>query len=281
MKSRNGATFCKAYMNKKFLDSTHARSIRIISEYLEPAARLKKEKISNTIVFFGSARSTDRISADKKINGIKKQLKENKNNKKLKNDLIAAQGVKDMVPYFESAITLSKRLTLWSQKQKNPLCKCTISSGGGDGMMYAANKGAFEAKGKTIGLNISLPFEQYPNEFISPELAFEFHYFFMRKFWFIYPAKAIVVFPGGFGTLDEFMEVLTLIQTKKISRPLPIVLFGKKFWNSVINLKSFVKWGVICAEDLDLFLFTDSVDEAFAYVTSNIKKNASIRKKEI
>ena len=281
MKVQNEATFCKAYMNKKFMESTHARSLRIMSEYLEPAARLKKEKISNTIVCFGSARSCDKISADKKISEIKQKLKKDKNNKKLKNDLIAAQGVKAMVPYFEAAITLSKKLTLWSQKQKNPLCKCTISSGGGDGMMYAANKGAFEAKGKTVGLNISLPFEQHPNEFISPELAFEFHYFFMRKFWFIYPAKAIIVFPGGFGTLDEFMEVLTLIQTKKITRPLPIVLFGKKFWNSVINLKSFVKWGVICADDLDLFLFTDSINEAFTYVTSHIKKNASIRKKEL
>lgn len=267
--------FIKAYKNFDFLSSHDARTLRILSEYLEPEARFKKHSIESTIVFFGSARSMAKAEAEKNYQKVLKEYQSRKNpGRKLKNQLMAAKGILKMVPYYEAACRLSEKLTNWTKKQKDSKKHLVIASGGGDGMMCAANKGAIKAKGKSIGLNISLPFEQYPNSYITPELSFEFHYFFMRKFWFIYLAKAIVVFPGGFGTMDEFMEALTLIQTKKMTKPLPIVLFGKKFWSEIINFKKLVEWGVIAAEDLNLFLLTDSVDEAFDYLTLRIKKRS-------
>ncbi len=244
----------KAYRNLEFLNSPHARTIRILSEYHEPRARFEKYGVENSIVFFGSARSRDLSGTDSKDQ-----------------DTYALK----LSHYYQQAVELSKKLTEWSFKPGSKDQSYYICSGGGPGMMEAANKGATLAGGKSIGLNISIPMEQYPNSYITKELMFEFHYFFVRKFWFVYLAKALVIFPGGFGTLDELMEVLTLIQTQKLGKKLPIVLFGKEYWNDVIDFQAFIKWGTISKEDLDLVYFSDDIDDAFNYLTSNIKSNGS------
>src|SRR6266852_4305540 len=191
-----------AYKNEEFLDSPAARSIRILSEYLEPLDHFRREKIRDTIVFFGSARITE-------------------------------DG--PMGEYYRDARELARRLTEWSDGFANVSRRFVVCSGGGPGIMEAANRGATEAGGKTVGLNIGLPFEQFPNPYITPELSFEFHYFFMRKFWFAYLSKALVGFPGGFGTLDELMEILTLVQTRKLNKKIIIVLYGSAYWKEIIN----------------------------------------------
>ncbi len=174
--------------------------------------------------------------------------------------------------YYKDARHLAQRITRWSDALGASKHRFVVASGGGPGIMEAANRGAAEAGGKTIGLNIGLPFEQRPNPFITPELNFEFHYFFMRKFWFAYLAKALVVFPGGFGTLDELAEILTLVQTQKIRKPIVILLYGTSFWNEVINFKALVKHGMISEGDLDLFTFADDVDTAFQVLTDGLTK---------
>lgn len=231
----------KAYRNIDFLNSPDARTLRILAEFYEPKARFKKNKINNIIVFFGSARA------------------ENSNPDLPKKNLLSS--------YYAKAEDLSYRLTKWSKENHKGSQGFNICSGGGPGIMEASNLGAQKGKGKSIGLNISLPMEQYPNPYIDDELNFEFHYFFMRKFWFVYLAKAIVIFPGGFGTMDELFETLTLVQTKKLSKPLPIVIFGTDYWNKLINFDTMIEWGTISKEDLDLIKFCDEVDEAFEYLT--------------
>jgi uncharacterized protein (TIGR00730 family) len=244
----------KAYRNLDFLNSPHARTIRILAEYHEPRARFEKYGVENSIVFFGSARSQDLSQSDSKD--------------------LDTYAVK-LSHYYQQAVELSKKLTEWSFRPGSKDQSYYICSGGGPGMMEAANKGATLAGGKSIGLNISIPMEQYPNPYITEELMFEFHYFFVRKFWFVYLAKALVIFPGGFGTLDELMEVLTLIQTEKLGKKLPIVLFGKEFWNEVIDFQALIKWGTISKDDLDLMYFSDGVDDAFNYLITYIKPNGS------
>ena len=219
-----------AYMNDQFLNSPDARALRILSEFLEPLAHFRREKIRDTVVFFGSAR-------------------------------IREDG--PMSRYYEDARTLARLLTEWSGQFDVNQHRFVICSGGGPGIMEAANRGAHEGGGKTVGLNIGLPFEQFPNPYITPELSFEFHYFFMRKFWFSYLAKALVVFPGGFGTLDEMMEVLTLVQTQKLAKKMAIVVYGSAYWNEVINFQALVKHGTISPEDLSLFQFADDPETAF------------------
>src|SRR6202521_5534410 len=219
-----------AYKNDAFIDSPAARSLRILSEYLEPLDHFRREQIRDTIVFFGSARNTE--------NG-------------------------PMGNYYRDARELARRLTEWSDNVTNSTSRFVVCTGGGPGIMEAANRGASDANGKTVGLNIGLPFEQLPNPYITPELSFEFHYFFMRKFWFAYLAKAMVVFPGGFGTLDELFEILTLAQTRKLESKMVIVLYGKKFWNEILNFDALVRHGMIAKEDLDLFKFADDVDTAY------------------
>ncbi len=243
----------KAYNNPKFLNSADARTIRILSEFYEPEARFKKYNINNTIVLFGSARSND----------LENTQLNSDNNEKQKYALRMAQ-------YYEDAVTLSKKLTEHYMDKSTGMQTFYMCSGGGPGMMEAANKGAHLAGGQSVGLNVSLPMEQYPNPYISDELNFEFHYFFVRKFWFVYLAKALVIFPGGFGTMDELMECLTLIQTRKIDKKLPILIYGTDFWKEVINFDALVKWGTINQEDLDLFHFSDDVDEAFNYLVENM-----------
>jgi uncharacterized protein (TIGR00730 family) len=226
-----------AYLDKQFLNSPDARAIRILAEFLEPLAHFRRQKIRDTVVFFGSAR----IDADGPLR-----------------------------EYYEAARTLAKMITEWSDQFFNGTHRFVVCSGGGPGIMEAANRGAFDATGKTIGLNIGLPFEQLPNPYITPELNFEFHYFFMRKFWFAYLAKAVVIFPGGFGTLDELMEVLTLTQTQKLAKKMTLVLYGSSYWNEIVNFDALVKHGMISPEDLSLFHFADDPATAFNLLTEGL-----------
>jgi hypothetical protein len=226
-----------AYLNQKFLNSPDARALRILSEFLEPLAHFRREKVRDTVVFFGSAR--------------------------LREDGPLSQ-------FYADARKLAKLLTEWSEQFTNSNYRFVVCSGGGPGIMEAANRGAFEANGKTIGLNIGLPFEQFPNPYITPELSFEFHYFFMRKFWFAYLAKALVVFPGGFGTLDEMMELLTLTQTQKLAKKMTIVLYGSAYWKEIVNFDALVKYGMISAEDLDLFQYADEPQAAFEILKAGL-----------
>lgn len=234
-----------AYREEAFLQSPDSRPLRILSEYLWPLAHFQEEKIQDTIVFFGSAR-----------------IEEN-----------GALG-----RYYREARELARKVTEWSTSLSEPTpCseprrRFVVCSGGGPGIMEAANRGASDAGGKTIGLNIGLPFEQRPNGYITPELSFEFHYFFMRKFWFAYLAKALVVFPGGFGTLDELMEILTLAQTQKLESRILIVLYGSEFWNEVVNFDALVKHGMISREDLNLFRFADTPQAALAILKEDLTR---------
>ena len=259
----------KAYNNKNFLNSKEARTIRILAEYLEPESRFEKLDIEDTIVFFGSARVLSKAEAKERVENSESRYKtdNSKENRllyeKAKRDLIMSQ-------YYEDARELAKRITLWSKEIHNEKHRFIICSGGGPGIMEAANKGAAEANGVSIGLNISLPHEQFPNPYITKSLSFEFHYFFMRKFWFFYLAKAMIVFPGGFGTMDEFFELITLIQTGKSDKPLPIVLYGSEYWNDVLNFDAFIKWGTISKEDKEIFKITDNVDDAFRYIKGEL-----------
>jgi len=232
-----GARRPVAYLNQEFLNSPDSRALRILSEFLQPLAHFRRQKVRDTVVFFGSAR-----------------IRENG----------------PMGNYYTDARILAKLLTEWSDQFTNGTYRFVVCSGGGPGIMEAANRGACEANGKTVGLNIGLPFEQLPNPYITPELSFEFHYFFMRKFWFAYLAKALVVFPGGFGTLDELMEILTLTQTQKLAKKMAIVLYGSAYWNEIINFPALVKYGMISPEDLKLFQFADTPDAAFELLKTSL-----------
>lgn len=261
----------KAYKDPGFLTSADAREIRLLAEYAYPLSQLRRNKIKNTIVFFGSARIKspyEVLLQEKELNERKKKLKPSERTHA--EEQVAV--MKEMSVYYTDAYVLAKRLTEWAQSFERD-GRFVISSGGGPGIMEAANRGAFAAGGMSIGFNISLPFEQYPNPYITPELNFEFHYFFMRKFWFVYLSKAVVMFPGGFGTMDEMMEVLTLLQTQKIRKHITVVLYGKRYWSKILNFEALVKYGMISREDLHLFEFADSPEEAFSRITKSLKKN--------
>ena len=258
------------FLNIDFLKSPGARLIRILSEYLEPAERLRRARIRDTIVFFGSARSPSPEDAAERLAQIKAQISNASSvSEEMTDALGRAESLVRLARYYQDAMDLSRRLTEWS-KSLTGNHDFVICSGGSGGMMEAANRGASIAGGKTIGLNIQLPHEQFVNRFVPRELVFNFHYFFMRKFWFVYLAKALVIFPGGFGTVDEFFEVLTLIQTAKPRKVMPVVLFGTEYWDEVINFDAFVRWGTISPKDLQIFFKTDSVDEAYQYLTSKL-----------
>jgi hypothetical protein len=254
----------RAYRSPDFLESPSARGLRILSEYMEPNARFKHYKIDDTIIFFGSARILPRDEAERRLDAAKADG----------GDLAVAERNVEMSRYYEATRELARRLTEWSKSLPEDDRRFVVCSGGGPGIMEAANRGASEARGLNIGLNISLPMEQIDNPYVSRELNFEFHYFFMRKFWFAYLAKAVVVMPGGFGTLDEFFELLTLVQTGKIRKRMPIVLFGSRYWSEVINLEALERYGTINAQDLELFFRTDSVDEAFDFITDQLQSYA-------
>ena len=263
----------KAYENLEFLNSHDARPIRVLCELVETSVRLENQNISNTIVFFGSARSK---SSGETGNDLKKLIAAlpapSQRTKEQKKQFQKAESLTVMSRYYDEAVLLSQKLSTWSMENFALDNQFHICSGGGPGMMEAANKGAYQANAKSVALGISLPFEQGVNQFATPALAFEFHYFFIRKFYFLYHAKAVVAFPGGFGTIDELFEVLTLIQTKKIGKRIPIYLYGKDFWSKLIDFKQFVKFGVISSEDLKLFQMVDEVDEAFELITTDLKR---------
>lgn len=267
----------KAYHNLEFLDSPGARDIRILTEYTEPLQRFRKYKIKNTIVFFGSARILPGKTAKQKLNEVKSKIKNSKKiNAGLEAELKIAETNFEMSRYYEETVELAYMMTKWAMSLKKPN-KFIVCSGGGPGIMEAANKGACKAKGFSMGLNISLPFEQYPNKYISPELNFEFHYFFMRKFWFAYLAKALVIMPGGFGTLDELMEILTLVQTQKLHKKITVVVYGKEFWDKIINLDKMAELQMISPEDLSLFKFVNSPEEAFEYLKDELVEHYVIK----
>lgn len=268
--SKKKAKVLKAYSNNEFLNSAGARELRILSEFIEPKQRFNRNKIIDTIVFFGSARIKSQKEAKANLNKLKKA--ENKTSAKYKKELAAAERMLVMSHYYEDAVELSKRLTEWSMQLSEDEKRFIVCSGGGPGIMEAANKGARLAGGDSIGLNISIPFEQFGNKYLRLESTFEFHYFFMRKFWFIYLAKALIVFPGGFGTLDEMMEVLTLMQTKKIKKHMKVIIYDEKFWKEIINFDKLIEFGTVSKNDMKLFDFCNSIDEVFNKVTSHFEK---------
>lgn len=262
----------KAYKNLDFLNSDAGRNIRVLCEMTEPGLRFAEENVQDTIVLFGSARTKTIDVAEKELAEVKSQIKDLKNPSTEERRLLhKAECAVKAAPYHEAAIELAESLTNWSmnlpEADRNRFLIC---SGGGPGIMEAANLGAHKAGGKSVGLGISLPFEQGVNEYIPEELKFEFHYFFVRKYWFMLLAKALVAFPGGFGTMDELFETLTLVQTKKVKEQLPIVLFGSEFWNDVMNFDALVKWGTISPEDIDLFKVVDTVEEAHDYIVAKL-----------
>jgi uncharacterized protein (TIGR00730 family) len=263
----------KAYRNKDFINSSDARVIRILAELLEPKQRFQKNNIKDMIVFFGSARTMPPDEAKNYLKNIEEKIYTSDDSDKMhfQEELKNAKNQVFMSGYYQDAVQLAKRFTLWS-KSLNPNSRFIVCSGGGLGIMEAANRGANEAGGKSIGLNISIPMEQFFNQYITPELNFEFHYFFMRKFWFVYLTKGFVIFPGGFGTLDELFEVLTLLQTKKLKKQIPLVLYGSEYWKQVVNFDTLVKYGTISKCDLNLFKICDTVEEAFTYLTEEITR---------
>jgi len=263
----------KSYYDKNFLSSKEARTLRILAEFLEPETRFKKENIEDTVVFFGSARILPPETAKKELKTIEARISKTKKPNKKDFELNNEARVKlEFSKYYTDCLNLSSLLTGWA-KELNHKRRFVICSGGGPGIMEAANKGAYLAGGESIGLNISLPHEQYPNTYITPELNFEFHYFFMRKLWFMHLAKALVVFPGGFGTMDELMEMLTLIQTTKVKKKMPVILYGSEFWKHVINFDALAQYGMISKKDLEIFHFSDTPREAFEFLKSGLTKN--------
>jgi len=268
-KSTNGG-LVKAYRNEAFLNSANARTIRILAEYLEPLHRLRRHRIKDTIVFYGSARVPSQQQAEENLARLNRQSG-NERDPSLDRARRAAQQDLQASRYYEDARELAYRLTKWSLALKENQ-RFIVCSGGGPGIMEAANRGASEAGGPTIGMNISIPYEQSANPYLTRNLSFEFHYFFMRKFWFVFLAKALVVFPGGFGTMDELFELLTLRQTRKVTKPLSVIVYGEEFWRDIINFDKMVSWGVISPEDLELFHLVDSVDSAFNLLRDHFEK---------
>lgn len=269
-----------AYENHEFLDSDDGRLLRILSEYQEPLVRFRRERIADTVVFFGSARFRALGAANNALELLEntgsasaapEQEQPRATSGASELQISLAHAAVAMAHYYEDARRLAGMVASWSKSLPGPLHRFVVTSGGGPGIMEAVNRGAYEAGAKTIGLNIQLPFEQAPNQYITPALNFQFHYFFMRKYWFAYLAKALVVFPGGFGTMDEMFEVLTLAQTKKLEQAIPVILYGSKYWKGVLNLEVLAQNGAIAARDLDLFRFADTPEEAFELLRTGLE----------
>jgi len=260
-----------AYQNEPFLNSPDGRILRLLSEYSEPLSRFRREQIQDTVVFFGSARIHSRDSATSKLNDVRGNGAHIAPAQQAI-DMKRAEAAVDMARYYEDARQLAHLLTGWSSQIPAKRHRFVVTTGGGPGIMEAANLGAHEAGGKTIGLNINLPFEQNPNPYITPSLNFEFHYFFMRKFWFAYLAKGLVIFPGGFGTLDELFEILTLAQTEKLAKKIVVVIYGSEYWKKIINFEAMVDAGVIAPQDLELFKISDSPEESFEFLKNGLTK---------
>src|SRR5207248_4199216 len=257
-----------AYENEPFLNSPDGRILRILAEYSEPLSRFRREQIQDTVVFFCTARFRSRTDAQKTLTELEKGLGHERAAIEHKRALTSV----DMARYYEEARRLAFLLTQWSREIPARRHRFVVTTGGGPGIMEAANLGAREAGGKTIGLNINLPFEQYPNPYITPSLNFEFHYFFIRKFWFAYLAKALVIFPGGFGTLDELFEILTLAQTRKLAKRILVVIYGRQYWEKLINFQTMIDAGAISAEDLELFKIVDTPEEGYEFLREGLTK---------
>jgi uncharacterized protein (TIGR00730 family) len=260
----------KAYEDSDFLYSSDGRSVRILTEFLQPRSKFRKHKIMDTIVFFGSARLVSKRDALKEYNKIKSLNPKSTEN--FTGKLREAQRLVNMSRYYEDAVELSRRLTEWSLNLETMANRFIICTGGGPGIMEAANKGAKKAGGYSIGLNISIPYEQFINKYVTPDLSFEFHYFFMRKFWFAYLSKAFVIFPGGFGTMDELFEVVTLIQTAKMKKKLALVIYDKNYWNKIINFDGLVEQGMISKSDVNLFSMCSNIDDAYNIIVKHLNK---------
>ena len=257
-------TTAKAYQNPGFLNSKDARALRILSEYLEPKSRFDRFKVDDTIVFMGSARIQSREAAEEMVR------KGRAGDGSAEKEQIALK----MSAYYEAAREFAFRLTNWSKELNREERRFVVCTGGGPGIMEAANRGAAEAKGLNVGLTISIPVEEFDNPYVTRELAFHFHYFFMRKFWFAYLAKAVIVFPGGFGTLDELFELLTLVQTRKMRKPMPIVLFGTEYWREIVDFDALARHGMIDPADIELVYRTDSVDDAYDWIVLQLAEKA-------
>src|SRR6059036_4148879 len=260
-----------SYLSPDFLESDEARPIRILAEYLEPLRRFKEQKIQDTVVFFGSARVDSRERAEVALKTLRARG-ERDADEQYEAELAKSRRALEWARYYEEARELARLLTEWSLSLQSENHRFVVTSGGGPGIMEAANRGAREGGGKTIGLNIRLPFEQGANPYITDGLHFEFHYFFMRKFWFAYLAKALVIFPGGFGTLDELFEILTLAQTQKLAKKILVVIYGSEYWNRVINFQALADSGTISPQDMELFKMVDSPEEGFEYLRDGLTK---------
>ena len=259
-----------AYHDDIFLDSADARPVRILSEYLDPLRRFRMHNIQDTVVFFGSARTPSRTNAQRELRKLRNGPRKTE---EYRAALKRSEKALEWSRYYEDARRLAHMLTMWSMTLDSERHRFVVCSGGGPGIMEAANRGAKEAGGKSIGLNIKLPFEQAPNRYITKDLVFHFHYFFMRKFWFAYLAKALVIFPGGFGTLDEMFEILTLAQTRKLSKKLLVILYGTDYWNGVFRLEPLAEWGAINHEDMRLLCPVNSVEHAFDELKKHLLKH--------
>ncbi len=269
MARRKPASQPPAYRDFTFMESLAARPVRILTEYIDPLVRLRREQVGDTIVIFGSARVLRPEAAQERLQRL---LRKPRKSPQHRLAVRHARGALEMSRYYEEARELSRRLTLWSMALGDRPRRFVICSGGGPGIMEAANRGAMEAGGKSIGLSIELPHEQWPNSYISPELSFQFHYFFMRKLWFAQLAKALIIFPGGFGTLDELCEMLTLMQTGKLGHKILILIYGRRYWDRVVNWRELVRAGTINRHEYGLLQFADTVDEAFDRIRRGLEE---------
>jgi uncharacterized protein (TIGR00730 family) len=258
-----------AYLDSAFLESDEGRPVRILSEYLDPLKRFKDQKIQDTVVFFGSARVDSRERAERALNTLRARGVHDATDH-YDAEIKKSRKAVEWARYYEDARELARLLSVWTMSLQSENHRFVVTSGGGPGIMEAANRGAREGGGKTIGLNIRLPFEQGANPYITDGLHFEFHYFFMRKFWFAYMAKALVVFPGGFGTLDEMFEILTLVQTDKLSKKIGVVLYGRDYWEKVLDLEPMAEWGAIAEKDLELLHYADTPADAFQQLRDHL-----------
>jgi uncharacterized protein (TIGR00730 family) len=259
-----------SYENPKFTNGPDGRPLRILSEYSEPLARFRRERIQDTVVFFGSARFRSLSVAREELELLEKPGSTQPAPPEEQERIRLARADVEMARYYEDARKLAHLMGSWGKNLGGKRHRFVVTTGGGPGIMEAANLGAHEAGAKTIGLNIRLPFEQMPNPYITPELNFEFHYFFMRKLWFAYLAKALVIFPGGFGTFDELFEILTLAQTEKLAKKIIVVIYGSEYWKKVVNFQAFVDAGTISPKDLELFKMCDTPQQAFEYLRDGL-----------